>query len=248
MESSRELEIVLHSAKSLYDVKNFGTMDPYAMVWITREGVKSDIYKTNVAKNAGSCPVWDYPILFKLVEPMINDYILFCEIQHDSKLFDRKIGELQVPLTELLAGDGPRTRVSYPVKTQSGEVKGEIIISCKFLEPVVMSDANTSISQGSGTLESEKKDETGTGDGLEETKVEEKKKDGLMKRIAMKMETKVVTGAVILAGTVGAIVANEVAGGGNGSDPKDEDDGDDDDEDKDGVEDGGDGEDEGEEY
>ncbi|KAD4586162.1 hypothetical protein R6Q59_035491 [Mikania micrantha] len=208
-----ELEITLHSAKNLYDVKNFGTMDPYAMIWITGGGVKSEIYKTNVAKNAGSCPVWDYHILFKLAEPMINDYILFCEIQHDSKLFDRKIGEVQVPFTELLAGDCPRTRVSYPVKTQSGEVKGEIIISCKF------SGANTS--QGSGTLESQKKNVTGTGGG-QVKKVRRKNKDGLMKQLLM-----------ITVETVVANVVSEFTGMGNGSDHEDEDNGEDEDEDED---------------
>ncbi|KAL8231970.1 hypothetical protein R6Q57_001748, partial [Mikania cordata] len=129
MESSNNLEIVLHSAKNLFDVKFFGTMDPYAMIWITGSGVMSEIYKTNVAKKAGSCPVWDYPILFKIDPMMIKNYTLFCEIQHDGKLSDRMIGEVQVPFTELLAGDGPRTRVSYPVKMCTGEVKGEIIIS-----------------------------------------------------------------------------------------------------------------------
>ncbi|KAD4586164.1 hypothetical protein E3N88_23765 [Mikania micrantha] len=237
MESSNNLEIVLHSAKNLFDVKNFGTMDPYAMIWITGGGVMSEIYKTNVAKNAGSCPVWDYPILLK-VDPMIKNYTLFCEIQHHGKLIDRKIGEVQVPFTELLAGDGSRTRVSYPVKTCSGEVKGEIIISCKFSEPVVKSGANTS--NGAPGISGRKKNEaTGTGSGKgggpAKKKVQRKKKDGLTKRIAKNVVTQVATKAILLAGVAGIVVGTEYFD--NKTEGEDGDGLADDDVDKDGLED-----------
>ncbi|KAL8251796.1 hypothetical protein R6Q59_035489 [Mikania micrantha] len=193
MESSNNLEIVLHSANNLFDVKFFGTMDPYAMIWITRGGViMSKIYKTDVAKKAGSCPVWDYPILFK-IDPMIKNYTLFCEIQHDGTLIDRKIGEVQVPFTELLAGDGPRSRVSYPVKTCSGEVKGEVIISCKFSEPVVKCGANTSKGEPS--------------------KSRRKKKDGT--------GTEVATEASLLVGVAGTVVGAEFHASGNEGDVDD---------------------------
>ncbi|MFS7955110.1 putative C2 domain-containing protein [Helianthus anomalus] len=107
--ASRRLEIVLHSANDLYDVKHFGTMDPYAMLWVAEggRGVVSEQCKTEVAKKAGSCPVWNYPMRFQL-ESRKNSYILFCEIKHGGKLFDRKIGEVQVPFTDLLAGDASR--------------------------------------------------------------------------------------------------------------------------------------------
>ncbi|XP_076909655.1 protein SRC2-like [Bidens hawaiensis] len=128
MESCK-LEIILHSAKDLFDVKIFGTMDPYALLCITRldRSMTSDLYKTNVAKGAGPYPVWEYRMQFEVVS-MNNSDILICQIKHDGTLFDRDIGEVIMPLSHLLAGNALGEKVSYPVKLDTGEVQGKIIL------------------------------------------------------------------------------------------------------------------------
>ncbi|MFS7974442.1 putative C2 domain-containing protein [Helianthus anomalus] len=119
---SLTLEIVLHSAKDLYNVKFFGTMYPYATLWIDGGGGGAQEvfkqYKTKVAKKAGTCPVWDYHMEFQL-HYMNSSYSLFCEIQHNGKWFDRMIREVQVPLKDLTS----KQKARYPVKIPSGEVQ-----------------------------------------------------------------------------------------------------------------------------
>ncbi|XP_076909645.1 uncharacterized protein LOC143566998 [Bidens hawaiensis] len=151
MESCK-LEIVLHSAVDLLDVKVFGTMDPYAMLWITNSygGLSSVQYKISVAQNAGCNPVWNSSMQFE-VGSMTNSYNLFCEINHDGTLFDRKIGEVRVPFTNLLAGNAFGEKVSYPLKLDTGEVVGKIILSHKFSNPAVMSSGANNTSKVSGT-------------------------------------------------------------------------------------------------
>ncbi|KAI3703345.1 hypothetical protein L1987_73342 [Smallanthus sonchifolius] len=191
---SRRLEIVLHSAKDLHDVKHFGTMDLYAKVWYVGGGKASETHTTPVAKKCGSFPVWEFPMEFDLV-PMKTDNVLFCEIQHDGKLFDRKIGEVQVPFKDLLAGDGSRKNVSYHVKIQSGEVMGLIILSHKFSK-----DSSTSGTEN--RKNSNKKDTP-----IKKVQVQGKKKDGMMKRIAKSVGTKVASEVVLLAGAAAVLYA-----------------------------------------
>ncbi|PWA85242.1 calcium-dependent lipid-binding (CaLB domain) family protein [Artemisia annua] len=131
-----KLEIVLHSGKSLDDVKIFGTMDPYVVVWISGGGKETKALKTEVAKRGGCFPVWNYSMHFN-ISSTNNNYILFCEIKHAGHIVDRDIGQVQIPFKDLLAGDASGVNVSYPVKIWSGEVQGEIVLSHKFSRPEV---------------------------------------------------------------------------------------------------------------
>ncbi|KAJ0451873.1 putative C2 domain-containing protein [Helianthus annuus] len=231
---SRTLEIVLHSAKDLYDVKFFGTMDPYATLWIDGGGGGAQEvfkqYKTNVAKKAGTCPVWDYRMEFQL-HSMSSNYSLFCEIQHDGKLFDRMIGEVQVPFKDLLAS---KQKARYPVKRPSGEVQGEIILSQKLLDEV--------ISNKDGISSTDKKNGTGNRkpkvhSSANKVQGKKKKKNGAVKQFAMNVVTGVATAAIVkgvtaaaIGGTVGAgaVLATE-----DNIDLEDDDDDDDDEDDDD---------------
>ncbi|KAI3499027.1 hypothetical protein L1887_34819 [Cichorium endivia] len=137
MESAK-LQIVLHCGKDLSDVKHLTPMDPYAIVWIAGDGKESK-HITPIAENGACNPEWEFSMDFYIVS-MNPEYTLFFEIIHDGALFDRKIGEVQVPFSDLLATDAPRDKVSYQVTTPSGEKKGEIIVSHKFSELVMSSD------------------------------------------------------------------------------------------------------------
>ncbi|GKE56275.1 calcium-dependent lipid-binding family protein [Tanacetum coccineum] len=119
-----KLEIVIHSGKGLTEVKHFGTMDPYVLVWLAGENEQSPVYKTKTAIKGATCPVWNSRVKFNIASRYKN-YTLFC----DGTYFDRDIGQVQVRLRDLLAGGVSGVNVSYPVKTSLGEIGGEIILS-----------------------------------------------------------------------------------------------------------------------
>ncbi|KAM0056048.1 putative C2 domain-containing protein [Helianthus debilis subsp. tardiflorus] len=248
---SRTLEIVLHSAKDLYDVKFFGTMDPYATLWIdVVGGGAQEVFKSKVAKKAGTCPVWDYRMEFQL-HSMNSNYSLFCEIKHDGKLFDRMIGEVQVPFKDLLAS---KQKARYPVKTPSGEVQGEIILSHKLSEEVVSNkDGISSTSKKNGIGNRNPKVHS-SANKVQGEKKKKKKKNGTVKKIPMNVVRGVATQAIVkgvtavdIAGTVragaGAILATEENIDLQDEDGLEDDDDDDDDDDDEDVQDDDEGDD-----
>ncbi|KAI3508882.1 hypothetical protein L1887_23902 [Cichorium endivia] len=127
-----KLELILHSAQGLNNVKKMGTMDPYAVIWIAGNSSDSKV-KTNTAKNGGSNPVWDALFEFNIEQDatMQENLVLVCEIKHSGTVVDRNIGQVQVPLKHLLSEDASGEKVSYPVMTPSGGVEGMILISYK---------------------------------------------------------------------------------------------------------------------
>ncbi|KAL7585646.1 hypothetical protein Lser_V15G44583 [Lactuca serriola] len=127
---SVKLELILHSAQGLNNVKKMGTMDPYAVIWIAGNNSDSKV-KTNTAKNSGSNPVWDAHVEFNIEHDasMQENLILVCEIKHSGTVVDRNIGKVQVPLKHLLSVGASEEKVSYPVMTSSGAVEGTIILS-----------------------------------------------------------------------------------------------------------------------
>ncbi|KAI3703347.1 hypothetical protein L1987_73344 [Smallanthus sonchifolius] len=203
--------MVVHSAKDLCNVKHFGIMDLYAKVWYVGGGMVSETHTTPVAKNCGSCPVWEFPMEYDSV-PMKTDNVLFCEIQHDGTFFNRKIGVVKVPFKDLLAQDGSRENVSYPVKIHSGEVMGLIVLSHKFSEPVVTSSKVSSTSGTKNCKDNNKKNKP-------IKKVQGKKKDGMMKRVAKNVGTQVASKVVLLAG--GAALLYALDGSGDGKEAED---------------------------
>ncbi|GKB29167.1 retrovirus-related pol polyprotein from transposon TNT 1-94 [Tanacetum coccineum] len=122
---SCNLEIVIHSGKGLTDVKHFGTMDPYVLVWLTGENEQSSpVHKTQTARKGAACSVWNSRVKIN-IPSKFTSYTLFCEIKHDGTFFDRDIGQVQVRLRDLLAGGFSGENVTYPVKTSSGEIGGK---------------------------------------------------------------------------------------------------------------------------
>ncbi|KAL4560069.1 hypothetical protein LXL04_032217 [Taraxacum kok-saghyz] len=131
---SMKLELILHSAQGLNNIKKMGTMNPYALIWIAGGNTGSDSkFKTNIAKNGGSNPVWDDALIEFEIEQdasMQENLILVCEIKHNGTVLDRTIGQVQVPLKHLCSEDASSgEKVSYPVMKPSGEVEGTIVLS-----------------------------------------------------------------------------------------------------------------------
>ncbi|CAI9266103.1 unnamed protein product [Lactuca saligna] len=92
---SADLTLFIHYANDLKDVKHFGTMSPYVVVWIAGYGMESQKITTPVAEKAGCYPEWEYPVKFHIV-PVKREYSLFIQIKHDGTMFDRHIGEVEV--------------------------------------------------------------------------------------------------------------------------------------------------------
>ncbi|GJV15282.1 calcium-dependent lipid-binding family protein [Tanacetum coccineum] len=103
-------------------------MNPYVRVWLAGENEQSPVYRTETAIKGATCPIWNSSVEFNIAS-IHKYYTLFCEIKHGGTYFDRDIGQVQVRLGDLLAGGVSGVNVSYPVKTSSGEIAGEIILS-----------------------------------------------------------------------------------------------------------------------
>lgn len=153
-----ELTLVIHYAKDLKDVKYFGTMDPYAVVWIAGCGNESKKVATPRAEKGGCYPEWQYTIKFHLV-PVMREYSLFIQIKHEGKMFDRHIGEVEIPFADLLNPIHTSIgKATYRLSIPSGEKKGEIIFSHEFSKLVVDDDDGTGISNATDPCEKRKRD------------------------------------------------------------------------------------------
>lgn len=148
-------------------------MDPYAKVWIDGEGTKST-HITKTAIKGDADPVWESYMDFGYVSVNKNN-LLFIEIKHDGKIFDREIGLVKVPFSDLLAGDpAVGDKVTYPVTIKTGEKQGQVTFSYKFTDFVVKSAAADDDDQ-----------ENVVGDDLTA-----KKKNGKGKEVAMNLASK----------------------------------------------------------
>ncbi|XP_073267721.1 protein SRC2 isoform X2 [Populus alba] len=147
----RTLDINVISARDLKDVNYISKMDVYAVVSISGVDSKQkpkQKNKTPVDRAGGKSPTWNFPIKFTIPETSLaeNRLSLVFKLKCERALGDKDIGEVNVPIKELLdsAGDGKSMKfVSYQVRKPSGKPKGEINFSFKFgeIEKVVAPEA-----------------------------------------------------------------------------------------------------------
>ncbi|KAF9616757.1 hypothetical protein IFM89_032310 [Coptis chinensis] len=135
----RPLEITVISAKDIKDVNLFSKMDVYALVTIS--GDRRTQQKTPVDRDGGKNPSWNFNMKFTIDENLAkqNRLILVFQLRCERSLGDRDIGEVHVPIKELLdnLGDGKSSQfVSYQVRKPDGKAKGELSFSYKFGEKV----------------------------------------------------------------------------------------------------------------
>ncbi|KAJ0802226.1 putative C2 domain-containing protein [Helianthus annuus] len=137
--AERSLELTIISAKDLNNVNLFGKMNVYAVVYITGAGNQDQKQKTHVDKDGDSNPTWNYPMKFKTDESaaLQNRLTLVVKIKTGGMLGDKDVGEVHVPVKELLDGDYTGRRqlqfVTYQVRKPSGHPKGELSFSYKFV-------------------------------------------------------------------------------------------------------------------
>ena len=159
----RNLEITVCSAKDLKDVNMFSKMDVYVVVMIAEDPRTKQ--KTPVDRDGGKSPKWNHKMKFVVHEAAAkqNRLTLVFQIKSDRALGDRDIGEISVPVKELLDSDGDgevdqpmKTEriASYSVRTPSGKTKGTLDFSYKIGEKV---DAPAVSEYGGASNYSEKK-------------------------------------------------------------------------------------------
>ncbi|KAL7597108.1 hypothetical protein Lser_V15G27973 [Lactuca serriola] len=135
----RTLDLTLVSAKGIKKASLIGKPDVYAVVYIS--GARSNQkLRTPVDKDGGSDPTWNFPLSFTVDEAagLQNRLTLVVKIKAVGIFSDKNLGEVRVPIKELLEGvsiEGKTQQlVSYQVRTKSGKTKGFLSFSYKFGE------------------------------------------------------------------------------------------------------------------
>ncbi|XP_021904881.1 protein SRC2-like, partial [Carica papaya] len=101
---------------------------------------KKEKAKTPVHKDSGPNPTWNFPVKFTIDDSLAqqNRLTLVFEFKNEGTFSDKDIGEVSVPVKELLdsssKGDVGATMktVTYQVRTPSGKPKGMLTFSYKF--------------------------------------------------------------------------------------------------------------------
>ncbi|KAA0049487.1 protein SRC2 [Cucumis melo var. makuwa] len=146
MERSMEIKIV--SARDLYNVNLLMKMDVYVVVklLVTDASGKSkpksaQKFMTPVDKEGGSNPIWNFSVKFSVDEAAVraNCLTLVFKLRCQRNLGDRDIGEVYVPVKELLdsASEGKgdsMQHLSYQVRKPSGNPQGVLNFAFRFGE------------------------------------------------------------------------------------------------------------------
>ncbi|KAK2976001.1 hypothetical protein RJ640_024762 [Escallonia rubra] len=143
----RQLDITVIGAQGLKSVNMFSKMNLYTVVSLSGDQWTRRV--TPVAKKAGKNPTWNHLISFSLpAESAVPQASLVFQIMCDRILGDRLVGQVSVPLHELLVhapegNSGTEHVVEYMVRTISLKTKGSLKISYKFGGEVTQAvDAN----------------------------------------------------------------------------------------------------------
>lgn len=140
-----ELELNLNSASDLEIVNHITKMDVYVVITLRgHKTIKKHKEKTAVDRSGGSNPTWNHAVKFPVNEKYALEgrLTLFLQLFSHRVLGDKEIGEVEVPLLDLLRsytpstngngnGDGMRF-VTYPVRTPSETIKGCLSFSYRF--------------------------------------------------------------------------------------------------------------------
>ncbi|CAL1413250.1 unnamed protein product [Linum trigynum] len=132
------LEINLISAQRLKSVNLISKMDVYAVVSISGDPSNQPV-RTPVA--GGASPTWNFPIRFAVdgaAAEQDDRVSLVVKLRCERALLgDRDVGEVVVPIKELLIGGGGKGGmkfVSYQIRRPSGKPGGELNFSYKLGE------------------------------------------------------------------------------------------------------------------
>ncbi|GAA0140843.1 hypothetical protein LIER_02117 [Lithospermum erythrorhizon] len=139
--AQRALEVTVLSAKDINKVNLIGKMDVYIIISITGSKSKQKVI-TPVDKDAGTNPTWNFQAEFVIDESAAQQshHSIVFKVKCERALGDKDIGEVHVPIRELLqspeAIDGKRQFVSYQVRKPDGKPKGFINFAYQFGDKV----------------------------------------------------------------------------------------------------------------
>ncbi|CAO2195798.1 unnamed protein product [Urochloa humidicola] len=133
--ATRTLELTLISAKDLKEVNLLSKMEVYAVVSLS--GDPRSRQRIQADRTGGRNPTWNATLRFNV--PATGAGSLHVLLRAERALGDRDVGEVHIPLSELLSGapDGPVPAkfVAYQVrKISSGKAQGVLNFSYKLGE------------------------------------------------------------------------------------------------------------------
>uniref|UniRef100_A0A804UHK8 C2 domain-containing protein n=1 Tax=Zea mays TaxID=4577 RepID=A0A804UHK8_MAIZE len=133
--ATRSLELTLISGKDLKDVNLMSRMEVYAVVSLS--GDPRSRQRVQADRTGGRNPTWNATLRFAV--PATGAGSLHVLLRAERALGDRDVGEVHIPLSELLSGapDGPVPAkfVAYQVrKISSGKPQGVLNLSYKLGE------------------------------------------------------------------------------------------------------------------
>ncbi|XP_010548935.1 PREDICTED: protein SRC2 isoform X2 [Tarenaya hassleriana] len=145
------LELNIYSAKDLENVNIITKMDAYAVVSIHGDDTQKNLkMKTPIDRSGGSNPTWNHAVKFSANDRLVRDgrLTLVVKLVCDRVLGDKEIGEVNVPVLELIGSNPPSPStngngmkfVTYQVRTPSGRGKGSLTFSYRFDSGPVKSD------------------------------------------------------------------------------------------------------------
>ena len=96
-------------------------MDVYAVAYISGAGNPDQKQKTHVDKDGDSNPTWNYQMKFKIDESaaLQNRLTLVVKIKTEGMFGDKDLGEVHVPIKELLEGAMTRGKPLQFVSSRS---------------------------------------------------------------------------------------------------------------------------------
>lgn len=142
----RSLDLTVIAARDLKDVNLISKMDVYVVVSLDGDPRGPQKSRSPVDRNGGRNPAWNFPVRLHVDEASAQQgrLTLRFKLRCDRALGDKDIGEVVVPVKELLdssdaaaSGGGGKASshpptVTYQVRKPSGKPKGELHFSYKF--------------------------------------------------------------------------------------------------------------------
>ncbi|KAL8121582.1 protein SRC2-like [Apium graveolens] len=133
----RTLDVNIIAAKGLKNVNLFSKLEVYAVATVFGGDPRAK-QKTQTDKINGTNPTWNFPMKFYVDEMAAqqNNLTLVITLRAERALGDKDVGEVRVPMKEIM-GDGKGVQfVSYQVRKASGKPKGELSFSYEFSEKI----------------------------------------------------------------------------------------------------------------
>lgn len=145
----RTLEINVVSGKDLNKVNYITKMDVYVVVSIAGadDERSNQKFKTHIDHDGDNNPTWNFPIKFTIDDKAAvqNHLRLVFKLRCQRALGDKDIGEVDVPIKELLESSnsttGTKQFVSYQIRKPSGKPKGQLTFSYQFSDKITGNSA-----------------------------------------------------------------------------------------------------------